>query len=173
MKKESSRNLMKKGWTEEEIKKAEDIISSRVSNDKSKSLVFSHRILFWMVLFVIIIGNTLFSIVLIPILLALNNITTDILIVFLGFIVVILFNFLIWDIEEHITKKHRVFAVLIIPILSILNLYAIVRISNAVNEVFNISEVRGNPLIISAFYVVAFLLPYLWTLFVHNKIKRY
>ena len=163
---------MRKGWTEDEIKKAENIISSRTLKDKSRSLIFSIRILSWMVIFVIIIGNSLFSIMLIPILLAFNRIAVNILIIFLGFFVGVLFNFLIWDIEEQITKTHHALAISLIPLLSILNLYAIVRISNAVNDVFKISETRENPLIISALYVVAFLLPYLWTLFVHNKIKR-
>ena len=47
------------------------------------------------------------------------------------------------------------------------------KISNALNAVFEITAERGDPLTVGALYVVAFLLPYLWTLFVKKKIKRY
>ena len=83
-----------------------------------------------------------------------------------------LFNFLVWDVEEHLTKKHHLIAGIIIPVLAVFNLYMVTKISNSINTVFKITSVRENPLTISAFYVIAFLLPYLWTLFVKKKIKR-
>jgi hypothetical protein len=173
LKKESEIELLKKGWSKEDIKKAEDIISSRALHDKSKSMAYSNRILFWTVLFVMIIGNALVALVLIPVLLTINKFGADIFVVVIGFAIGLLFNFLVWDIEEHLTKAHHLIASTAIPILAVINLYAIVRIVNALNDVFKITSLRENPLTISALYVIAFLLPYLWTLFVKKKIKAY
>ena len=173
MKKQVKQNLIRKGWSEEDIDKSEEIIEERKINDKSRSIIHSNRILFWTVLFVMIIGNTLVAFILIPLLLVMTQIAMDFFAVFIGFVVGFLFNFLIWDIEEHLTRKHHLFAVLIIPILAVVNLFGITKISNAINSVFVISEVRGDPLIISALYVVGFLTPYLFTLFYKKKIKRY
>jgi len=173
MKKERKEKLMEKGWSNEEIKKAEDIIDDRKLHDKSRSTVHVDRILFWSILFVMVVGNALVAFILIPLLLVLNNLVMDIFVIIIGFSIGLLFNFLIWDIEEHLTRKHHLIAAITIPMLSMFNLYFIVKASNALNVLFDISKVRGNPLIVSAFYVIAFLVPYLWTLFVKKKIKRY
>ena len=170
--KETKTRLMKKGWTEEQIKKAEESIESRRFHDKSRSIVTSNRILFWSMLFVIIIGNALIALILIPFLLVFDKFAVNIFIVVIGFAVGLLFNFLVWDIE-HLTIKHHLLAAIIIPVLAIVDLYAIVKISNAINEVFEITVIRGDPILISAVYVIAFLVPYLWTIFVKKKIKRY
>ena len=173
MKKESKTRLLKKGWSKEEVKKAEEIIAGRVVEDKSRSTAQANRILFWSVLFVMIIGNALIAFVLIPLLLVMTKLAMSFFVIVIGFAVGLLFNFLVWDIEEHLTKKHHLLATTIIPILAIINLYAIVKVSNALNVVFEITAERGDPLTISALYVIAFLIPYLFTLFYKKKIKRY
>ena len=172
MKKEQKTKLMKKGWSDEEIKKAEEITEAREKRDKSKSIVHSNRLLFWGMLFVMVVGNALVALVLIPIMIVLTKFTADIFVFIIGFFLGLWFNFLVWDIE-HLTRKHHLIAVLIIPALAILDLYAMVRISNAINQVFTITSIREDPLTISTIYVIAFLLPYLWTVLVKKKIKRY
>ncbi|MBR9691242.1 hypothetical protein GOV06_00485 [Candidatus Woesearchaeota archaeon] len=173
MKKESKTRLMKKGWSKEDIEKADEIINERKLQDKSRSTVHANRILFWTVLLVMVIGNTLVSFILIPLLLVFNRLAMNAFVVVIGFSIGLLFNFLVWDIEEHITRKHHLLAATIIPILAIFNLYAMVKISNAINNVFTLTEVRGDPLTVSALYVIAFLTPYLFTLFYKKKIKTY
>ena len=173
IKKESKTRLARKGWSTEEIKKAEDIVEARHLHDKSRSIVHTNRILFWGMMLVIILGNAVVALVLIPILLVMNRIGADIFVVIIGFAIGLLFNFLVWDIEEHLTRNYHLLATIIIPILAVINLYAIVRITNAINDVFEITAIREDPLTISALYVIAFLIPYLWTLFVKKKIKRY
>ena len=173
MKKESKVRLMKKGWGKEDIVKAEDIIASRNVHDKSRSTVFAIRVIFWSILFVMIIGNALVSFVLIPLLLVFNKLAMDIFVIVIGFTIGLLFNFLIWDVGEYLTKKHHLTAAILIPLLGVINLHAVVRISNSVNDVFQITEVRGDPLVVGALYVIAFLAPYLFTLFYKKKIKRY
>ena len=173
MRRETKAQLIKKGWAREDIKKAEDIIFARNLHDKSRSAIHAHRILFWTVMAVMIIGNALIALVLIPIMLVLNKIGADIFVVIIGLKFGLLFNFLVWDIEEHITRKHHLLAITIIPLIAILDLYAIVRITNAINDVFQITAIREDPVTISALYVIAFLLPYLFTLFYKKKIKTY
>ena len=173
MKKESKIGLMKKGWSKEEIKKAEGIIAARKSQDKSRSTIHFDRVLFWSVLFVMVIGNFLVAFVLIPLMLVMTKLAMSFFVIVIGLAVGLLFNFLVWDIGEHLTKKHHLLAATIIPILAVINLYAIVKISNSINAVFGITAVREDPLLISALYIIAFLAPYLFTLFYKKKIKSY
>lgn len=171
MQPQTKKRLAKKGWSSEDIKKAEDILKGK-KQDKSRTTGHTNRLLFWGMLFVMVIGNALVSFVLIPILLSMTTIVADLFIFLIGFAIGLWFNLLVWDIE-YLTKKHHLIAILIIPLLAVLNLYAIVRISNALNDVFGITNIRGDALTISAIYVIAFLLPYLWTVFVKKKIKTY
>lgn len=173
MKKEREEQLVRKGWSKEEISHAEKIIESRKFQDKSRSTVHTHRVLFWSVLVMMIIGNALVAVVLIPLLLVLTKLTMSLFVLVIGFSFGLLYNFLVWDIEEQLTKKHHLLAAFIVPGIAIFNLYAIVAMSNAINRLFEITEIQEDPLTISALYVVAFLLPYLWTVFVKKKIKRY
>ncbi|MBD3354759.1 hypothetical protein GF361_02115 [Candidatus Woesearchaeota archaeon] len=173
MKKERKTELMKKGWSKEEIKNAEDIIEDRKLHDKSRSMLRLDRILFWGILFMMAVGNALVAFILIPLLLVFNKLVMNLFVIVIGFSIGVLFNFLIWDIEEHLTRKHHLIAALSIPILALFNMYFIVKASNAINILFDISEVKGDPVTVSALYAIAFLLPYLWTLFVNKKIKKY
>ena len=173
MKDTRKHELSKKGWSREDLEKAEEIIEARHHVDKSESNLHMNRVLFWTVFLVMIIGNALVSLLLIPILLVLNKLAADVFVVIIGFAFGMLFNFLIWDIEEHLTKKHHLLAAITIPALAVLNLYGITRIANAINNVFVITIIREDPLITAALYVIAFLTPYLFTLFYKKKIKRY
>ena len=173
IKKETKHKLLKKGWSKEELDKAEEIIDDKEVNDKSGSLSHMNRILFWSIMFVIIIGNAMIAFILIPMILVFTQLAMNIFAVIVGLMAGLLFNFLIWDIEDNLKRKHHVIAILIIPLLAIVNLYGIVRISNAINDVFQISSVREDPLSIAAFYVVGFLAPYLFTLLYKKKIKKY
>ena len=66
MKKEAVKELKRKGWSEEEIIKAQKIIEARKMQDKSRSHPHSNRILYWSIIFVIIIGNAIISLLLVP-----------------------------------------------------------------------------------------------------------
>jgi len=173
IKKEAKTRLLRKGWTKEELDKAEEIVNEKEAHDKSGSLVHSNRILFWSVMFVIIIGNALIAFILIPMILVFTELAMSVFSLIVGLLAGLLFNFLVWDIEDNLQRRHHVIAILAIPTLAIVNLYGIVRISNAINDVFQITAVREDPLSIAAFYVVGFLIPYLFTLFYKKKIKRY
>ena len=45
-----------------------------------------------------------------------------------------------------------------------------IKAANALNEVLRISTVRENPITVSILYVIAFMLPFLWSVFVSRKI---
>lgn len=172
MREEQKKYLRKKGWSDPDIKKAETIMEESHKQDKSRSGVHTNRVVFWGMLFVMVIGNTLVSLILIPILLAFNRIAADIFVAIIGFVIGLWFNLLVWDID-HITRRHHLIAALTIPGLAVVNLYAITRITNAINDVFVITDLREDPLVVSAIYVISFILPYLWTVFAKKKIKKY
>lgn len=169
IRKETLKQLKRKGWSEEDILKAQKTIDERTLHDKSKSIIFSSRVVYWTVVFVIILGNFIISMLLIPFLLVLNQITLDVLVVIIGLAFGSLFNLVVTDIK-HIERKYHVIVGLLIPILAFVNLSFMIKAANALNEVLRISTVRENPITVSILYVIAFMLPFLWSVFVSRKI---
>ena len=56
------------------------------------------------------------------------------------------------------------------PLLALLNISVIVRVANALSIVLEIGSVRDDPIFASALYIIAFMLPYLWSIFVKKRI---
>jgi hypothetical protein len=170
MKKETIKQLKRKGWSPEDISGAEKIIESRTLKDKSRTSVYSNRVLFWTVIVVIIFGNFIISLMLIPFLLVLNKIAMDVVVVVIGFVFGALFNLLVLDVEQ-VSKKHHLIAGIAIPVLALINIGVMVKVANAMNDVLRVSTVREDPITISILYVVAFIIPYLWSVFVKKRIE--
>ncbi len=159
MKKHTIKRLKKRGWSEHEIEKAKQIIKARKKHDKSASIVHTNRLLFWTAFIVIVIGNLLISMFLVPFLIMLDKSGLNLIIVVLGVAFGLLFNFIITDIE-HLEKKHHYIAGIIIPIIAIINFFLITRFANKFGQELGIG-VTQDPYIISIIYVIAFIAPFI------------
>ena len=167
----NKKNLQKKGWTKKEINEAERITEERKLHDKSRSLVYFNKAVFWAVILVVVVCNFIISFLLVPLLLVLNQQTMDILAVIIGLGFGALFNVLAIDIE-HVEIKHHLLAALIVPGLALLNIVFMTRMANSLNNVLQITAQRPDPITISVLYVAAFLAPYLWSALVRKRYSK-
>ena len=147
--------LKEKGWSDEEIKHAQKVLERSEKHD-----VFFSKIVFWSALLVTIFANVLVSLILIPFLIVLNQWVLYSLIILLGGTIGFLYNFLITDIG-HLEKKHHILASIIIPVIALANLVVMVIFSNRFIADLNINNPPHNPWIVSAVFIVAFIIPYL------------
>jgi len=170
MKNATVKLLKKKGWAEEDIKKAESIIATRRLKDKSKSFDHANKLLYWSAFVLIIIGNFIISMALIPFLLVLSRGYLDVIIVVIGFSFGLFFNLILRDVE-YISKVHHIITGFGIPLIALLNFFAMTRIANAINNVLQLSVVREDPFSVAAVYTVAFILPYFWSFWIKKKYK--
>ncbi|MFH1276406.1 MAG: hypothetical protein ABIH82_04815, partial [Candidatus Woesearchaeota archaeon] len=85
--------LAKKGWQEEEIARAEASLDKEQKHDAHFS-----KIVFWTSLIIVILGNIMVSLILIPFLIVLNKLTLYSIVVILAAILGFLYTFLIRDI---------------------------------------------------------------------------
>lgn len=148
-----NRKLEEKGWSEKEIKQAEAIL-----DEESKHEIHYAQIIFWSALLVIVIGNFVVSLVLIPFLLVLNSYVLFSLVIILGGTIGFLYNFLIRDIG-HLQRKHHIIAGIIIPLVAVFNLGVIVYATNSFISKLDVVN-QHNPWMISVVFAVAILLPY-------------
>lgn len=146
------KELLNKGWTFDELKRAERIVEERQAHS-----VFFSKIVFWSALLVIIFGNILVSLVLIPFLIALEGFVLYGMVVLLAIIIGYLYNFLITDIA-HLEQKHHIMASILVPIIAIANLLVMVGVSNKLADSIHIG-VQHNPWVVAIVFAVTFIMP--------------
>ena len=148
------KELKKKGWTKEEITKAQAILDKSKHHD-----VHFSKIVFWSALLVIILGNIIVSLILLPFLIVFQSW------LLYGFFTVIalvmgsLYSFLITDID-HLEKKYHIIATIIIPIIAFINLIVIVIVSNSFIAKLPGNNSPHNQWILSILFAVAFVMPF-------------
>ena len=106
---------------------------------------------------IIIAGNFIVSIVLVPFLLVLNSYILFALVIILGGTIGFLYNFLITDIG-HLEKKHHVFAGIVIPLVAVLNLGVVVYATNRFISQLEVAN-QHNPWVVSVVFAAAVILP--------------
>lgn len=163
MKLKTKRLLQQKGWAEEEIIKAQDLLERAEEDD----LHFS-KILFSSLVVVFIFAHILVAIGLIPIIIALDEWILYIVIAAVAGMLGLIYDFLIKDIA-HLKKKHHLLASTIIPFAGLATMIIIVAFTNKLITTLNMAAVLHNPEIMGIIFAVAFILPY----FIHSIINRF
>ncbi len=153
MKHETKHILKKKGWTQQEIKEAESVIEHPRGND-----TIIANLLFFSALVLIVAGNAVVSLVLIPFLLFLNNVILYVLITILAGIMGFLYNFIINDIR-HLQSHHHLIGSVLIPLIAVANIFFIAGFSNRYVQSLQ-NQNYQNPYVIAVLFAVVFLLPY-------------
>ncbi len=148
------KELLQKGWREEELRKAERILDSASKHD-----VFFSKIVFWSAMLVIVFANLLVSLLLIPFLIALNSAVLYAIVALLGATIGFLYNFLITDIGL-LEKKHHRTASVIVPLIGVANVVVMVLVSNKFIESLKLNNPPHNPWFIALVFCAAFILPY-------------
>jgi hypothetical protein len=149
---------MEKGWKSKHINHAVRTIEKAKANRHPKIKILDSSV-YWISLFVAIIGNLIISISLIPVLLVLSKLPLYLILTTIGISFGLLFEILIRTIE-HLQTKHHLFLGTIIPIIAIINIIVIVIFSNNFEKTIDIQNPH-NPFLIGIVYAAAFILPYL------------
>ena len=151
--------LRKKGWAEEEIEKT---ISSfkRAELNKHRHLKSLESIIFWIALTIMILGNLIVAISVIPLVMILSSQNLYITIAIIGLVLGMLFNFLI-DEMSHIETHHHLITAVFIPIIATLSLFIITTFSNYLVLALGINVQIENPVFVGVIYAVFLSVPYL------------
>ncbi len=155
MRKTRKLELQNKGWSDEDIINAENILEKEEKKD-----VFLSKIVFGTALVVIILANLAVSLVMVPFLIVFSKAVLYTFVTILAATIGFTYNFLITDIG-HLEKKHHLFASIIVPLLTLVNMVVVVIISNRFISELEIQNNPHNPWVISIIFAVAFILPYL------------
>lgn len=163
------KRLEKKGWNKKELLKAVKIIKNAKSNKTRENLFLEKRI-YWLLLIIIIVATFAISIALLPVLIAIKGVALYSVIIILGIAFGLLFELVIRSIE-HLQHKHHLGLAVLIPLIALVNIYVIARISNNLALKLNLNNIHS-PLIVALIYAASFVMPYIVYRFV-LKIEYY
>lgn len=153
--------IQKKPWSPEEKQRVLKIIEEGKTK-KSKLLHFLDELVYWVFLFIAIFGNFILSVVLVPFMLILTGFYLFIVLFIIGFAFGMLINAILKEIQKVEEKKH-IIPVLLIVALALINIYIITRFTNQLEGLLELTTPAHNPVLISATYALAFILPYLYS----------
>ena len=150
--------LEKRGWAKRDIKRAVTIISN-AKKDKPMEIKSLEKKINWILLIVIIAANFAVSVALLPLLVVMRGIQLYLIIVILGVVFGLLFELVIRSIE-HLEKHHNLFIAILIPLISLINFFAMAKFSNKVSSKLNLAN-SNNSFAIALVYAVSFVLPFI------------
>lgn len=158
MKKSSVIHLHKKGWSHREIREAEDLIK-KGHKKKTRFVRILDKSIFWLFLFVMIIGNLFISVSIVPLLLFVKSIFAVIVILALACLLGFLFDLLINDIHN-LTRKLYLFAGIIVTMSGFTFSLILTDIVNVIAENSELN-IYHNPILIASLYTIALIIPHI------------
>ncbi len=148
--------LRQKGWQPHQITRATGIIGA-AQEVKSDAIKFLDMFVYWGILLLAIVGNFILSIVVIPILLAFDDLSLVIAVAIIAVAFGTLLDVIIREVE-HFRRNKLIIPELFIPAIALINIYIITTLTNNVAELVQLPT--HNPWIVSIMYVCGFSLPH-------------
>ncbi len=164
-------NLKRKGWSDAEIEKTINMIHHSATHPhyiQQKSSF--NRLLYWMSLLLLAICNFIISIFLVPFIILFPSKFIYLILVPLALIFGYMFATIINSIE-HLEIRHHITAMILLPIITIINFFIIVQISDFLSGYLKIN-IRHDPIMIALIYSAFLIIPYFIFLAIENKKPR-
>ncbi|MBI4142194.1 hypothetical protein HY484_04670 [Candidatus Woesearchaeota archaeon] len=166
---ELKEKLSSKGWNKREIEKTITILQ-QAHKKKTNWTLFLDELLIWISILIAIIGNFVLSVILVPFLIIMKGTMLYLTIMIMGTAFGIIFTLLLRAIEKIELQKH-IMTGIVIPVIGLINMYIIARLSNQLIIQLQLKTTEHNPALVSMVYIFAFLVPYLVTYYL-QEFKR-
>ncbi len=150
-------DLLKKGWSTEEIAHAAAIIDE-AEDKKHVGAQFLDKTVFGVALFVLVVLNIISAILLLPFLFTLQGGIVNVIIAIVGMVFGIIFTILIADIDRLNRAHHRAFLITFI-VSGIINFAIITKFVQDISAKTTLPIIH-NAYILGGTYIVTFLVPY-------------
>ncbi|MFH1506610.1 MAG: hypothetical protein ABIE94_06535 [archaeon] len=150
------KKLKLKGWSEEDIKRAINILE-KAEAKKNPAHYFLDKAVFIIALLLAVMGNIFIAVRVIPLLATLNDAYLSLILIIIGLAFGSLFAVLIHDIER-LSFGHHLIASIVMPVTAVITLIMIIEVTNRLSSIEGFQS--HNPWLIGIIYAIAFLIPY-------------
>ena len=165
MKLTTRKKLLEKGWSFEEIESTDSILKD-APFQKSSWIKRFDKLVYWTSLILGLLGNFVFAVILIPILMVAHGFWLFAMVFLFAFSFGLLFAVLLEQIEI-LQPQHHLLNWLILPVFSFVTVAIITYLTNYVDTLIGFGFQVHNYWIIGVTYTLAFMLPYV--LFLHRE----
>lgn len=153
------KELLMKGWTENEINQTLKILESEES--KSENLKKIQNFIYWASIFVVMIGSITASALLVPYTLVLTPTGFYFMAGFFAFLFGLVFTIIIRNLIQ-LNKKDYIVSSLFLPFVAIISVFIILFLSDYLYYIQKpVSGLYINPMFTGFIYAFAYMLPYL------------
>lgn len=165
MKEKLQKQLIAKGWTKAEIEHAAKVMD-KAEKEKHSLVKILDNSVYWLTLIVLIVCNTVLSIIIIPLLFLLNSyvlyLSTAVIALCFGF----LFELVLRDMDK-LENRHHVIIGVFMPGFAFLSVYFIIHAFYIMMANSGVRIPIGHPIAVAVDYAAFFIAPYLY--FKHYK----
>jgi len=158
--------MKKKGWSKAELDYAHETMSKAQKTRSHRTL---DSIIMWLLFLIMVIGNIAAIALIMPLMTLFSNTVMIIILLLLGLCFGFLYDVILHDIQHLFKGHHHFFVMILIPYLSIMGGFIILNIAKA--QLPNLLFIERDPLKLSLFYVVAFMIPFAISKFIETKHK--
>ncbi len=151
--------LIKKGWSQREVEKTIRILG-RAHHKKTDTVRVLDSAALWIGLLLIILGNFIVSVVIVPFLLILSGFWLYLSLFFIA----VSFGFLVSVIAGYIQKmqhEHMLIMSVFLPALALINVYIMAYFANRLEVLMQLGTPLHNPLLVALVYTGGFMIPYM------------
>jgi len=144
-------------WSTDFAAKTADILKNA---EKLKPAWIRHvdGSLYWVMLFLAVVGNFILSVVLVPFLLTLKGASLYATLLLVGASFGWMFSFILHNIES-LRKGQHIIASIFIPCLALINVGIFAVLSNKLIILMNLTTPPHNPFLVGAVYVLGYVIP--------------
>ncbi len=153
--------LRAKGWTPDEIAQALRIMTE-AQNDKAGIVRYMDRIVYWTLLFFVLIGNFVISIITIPFIVFAPAVFLYPMVFIVSFTFGALYDLVLYDINK-IEGARQFLPQLLLPSLALINSYISINLASVLANTMGINEVPHIQAFIPVVYVLGFMAPFWYT----------
>lgn len=152
--------LIRKGWTIDEIEASIEIMS-RAPQAKSRLVRVLDRIIFWINLILALVGNFVVSVVMIPFMLFIPSLYLYPALIVVGLTFGALYNMIVFDIER-IEDAPKIFVGPFLLGIALINSYIITSLNNLLASRIGFLQGLHAPLLVAVVYTMGFMGPYVF-----------
>lgn len=162
--------LQKKNWSK---KDKEHFARMLYRGESKKSFMsrFLYAVNYWLILFIILIGNVVLSFVLVPLFIIADELTLSFFLIVLGLAFGLFTDLIIYHIEN-VREQYYAMIIGFLPILVMANVFIVTMGSNLWAGIMNIPSGIHSPVFVSLLYGISYMLPFFYRLYKLYGVRR-
>lgn len=154
----SREDLLKKGWTDEEVDYTFNVIDT-AKDKKSAFIHFLDGAISWFGLFIVFLGSLILSVVLMPFFLTVKGPFLYLMVFLIAFVLGIVFNFLLDQINQ-LGKEEKIVGEIFLPVISLIDVYVMFGIANVLVDTLKMTSEPHNQFLFGLVFVVSLSGPF-------------